>query len=178
MKAKSGARSKADGFRPQGTPTAPFVAHRPAELSLKHILVPVDFSLSSIRALEYAMEFARQFGARLTLLHVVEPALYPDSHLKAPVAEETNQNLLQAARERLEEFRVDKVREIVPAETLVRMGRAYSEIPDTAKALGADLVVVGTSGHPGLKQVVMGSTAERVVRNAPCPVLTVRGGTD
>jgi universal stress protein A len=59
---------------------------------------------------------------------------------------------------------------------LSRMGRAHSEIPDTAKALGADLIVMGTHGYTGLKHMLLGSTAERVVRQAPCPVLTVRPG--
>jgi nucleotide-binding universal stress UspA family protein len=54
------------------------------------------------------------------------------------------------------------------------MGHAYSEIPDTAKAMGADLIVIATHGYTGLKHVLLGSTAERVVRHAPCPVLTVR----
>jgi nucleotide-binding universal stress UspA family protein len=59
-------------------------------------------------------------------------------------------------------------------ETLVRMGRAQSEIPDTAKAIGADLIVLGTHGYSGPKHALLGGTAERVVRQAACPVLTVR----
>ncbi len=149
-------------------------AYPDAELPLKHILVPVDFSSCSLQALSYALGFAQQFGSRLTLLHVVEPALHPDSYLAAPTFDETNQNLLQAARERLENICEKRVGNRLPAEILVRMGRAYSEIPDTAKALGADLIILGTHGYTGMKHVLLGSTAERVVRNAPCPVLTVR----
>ncbi len=141
---------------------------------MRHILVPVDFSDCSLHALEYALRFAQQFGSRVTLLHVVEPALHPDSYLIAPAFDGTNQNLLQAARERLEDICEKRVGTRLHADTLVRMGRAYSEIPDTAKALGADLVVLGTHGYSGMKHVLLGSTAERVVRNAPCPVLTVR----
>jgi universal stress protein A len=142
--------------------------------AVRHILVPVDFSACSQAALGYAEEFSRRFGARLTLLHVVEPPLHPSSYWKASVFEETNQNLLKAARERLEVFSRDYLGPSLEATHLVRMGRAYSEIPDTAKALGVDLLIIGTHGQARLAPVSLGGTTERVVRNAPCAVLTVR----
>lgn len=142
---------------------------------LKRILVPVDFSECSSQALEYALAFAEQFQAQLTLLHVVEPAFTPDHYpgLAAPMSE-VNDNQVQIGRERLEELARKRVGHRVPVESLVRMGRAHSEIPDTAQALGADLIIMGTHGHTGLKHVLLGSTAEKVVRHAACPVLTVR----
>jgi nucleotide-binding universal stress UspA family protein len=144
-------------------------------LKLARLLVPVDFSDCSLRALDYALALSEQFGSRIILLHVVEPAVYPENYLVAsPALDETNQNLLESARERLSDLSRKRISHGAPAETLVRMGRAHSEIPDTAKALGADLIVLGTHGYTGLKHAFLGSTAERVVRHGPCPVLTVR----
>lgn len=144
-------------------------------LKLARLLVPVDFSDCSLRALDYALALAEQFGSKIILLHIVEPAVYPENYLVAsPALDETNQNLLESARERLLALSQKRIGHRVPAETLARMGRAHSEIPDTAKALGADLIILGTHGYTGLKHVLLGSTAERVVRHAPCPVLTVR----
>ena len=144
-------------------------------LKLALLLVPVDFSDCSLRALDYAIALAMQFNSKIILLHVVEPAVYPENYLVvSPTLDETNQNLLQSARERLAELCHRRIGHRIPAESLVRMGRAHSEIPDTAKALGADLIVLGTHGYTGLKHVLLGSTAERVVRHGPCPVLTVR----
>ena|SRR5579862_5996885 len=146
-----------------------------APLSLKQILVPVDFSDCSVNALDYALALGEKLGTKLTLLHVVEPAVYQDNYLMAPTGlDENNQNLVAAGRERLATLRARVTTHGLPVETLVRMGRAQSEISDTAKAIGSDLIVMGTHGHGGLKQVLLGGTAERVVRHAPCPVLTVR----
>lgn len=118
---------------------------------------------------------ARNFHARLVLLHVVEPAVYPDSYLvAASTLEETSDKLMAASRERLAAIRERPALQGLSVELLVRMGRAQSEIPDTAKATGSDLIVMGTHGYSGLKHVLLGGTAERVVRHSQCPVLTVR----
>jgi universal stress protein A len=144
-------------------------------LLIKRVLVPIDFSDCSVHALDYALALAERFEAKVILLHVVEPAAYSDHYLSGPAAvDETNQNLLQAGRERLDEVNKKRVAHRVGSEALVRIGRAHSEIPDTAKAMAADLIVLGTHGYTGLRHVLLGSTAERVVRQAPCPVLTVR----
>jgi len=142
---------------------------------IRHILVPIDFSNCSLRALDYAVALAPAFSAKLTLLHVVEPAVFQtDFPGVTPPLEETNQNLVEAGRERLAAITKKCGDARISTETLVRMGRAHSEIADTAKALGVDLIVMGTHGYTGLKHMLLGSTAERVVRQAPCPVLTVR----
>ena len=148
-------------------------ASRP--LTLKRILVPVDFSACSIGALDYAIALGQKLGAKLVLLHVVEPAAYPENFLVTPATlDEANQNLLTAGRERLASVRQRAIAQGLSTETLVRMGRAQSEIPDTAKAIGTDLIVMGTHGYSGLKHALLGGTAERVVRHSACPVLTVR----
>jgi universal stress protein A len=142
---------------------------------VKRILVPIDFSDCSLRALEYAMGLAQQLGAVVTLLHVVEPAMHADNYLAASSAfDQPTQNLLEDGRERLRAVATKHLGHRGGSEVLVRVGRAPSEILDTAQALGADMVVLGTHGHTGLKHVLLGSTAERVLRQSSCPVLTVR----
>jgi universal stress protein A len=146
-----------------------------AAISLKQILVPIDFSECSVTALEYALALARKFEAKVTLLHVVEPAVYPENYLLTPsTLDEANQNLMASGRERLARLESTAKACGCPVDALVRMGRAQSEIPDTANATGTDLIVLGTHGHSGPKNALLGGTAERILRQAPCPVLTVR----
>ena len=157
------------------SPDSDFLPFRNAGITLKQILVPIDFSDCSLRALDLASTIALPFGAKLTLLHVVEPGVYQQSYFGVtPPLEESNQNLVEAGRERLSALGRKRIGHRLRTESLVRIGRAHSEIPDTASALSADLIVMGTHGYTGLKHVLLGSTAERVVRHAPCPVLTVR----
>lgn len=142
---------------------------------LKKILVPTDFSEFSDKALNYAVAFAEQFGARLILLHVVEPAVYPENYMMVPQTfDDLNQNLINAAKERLAKVVLERISQRFEAESEIRLGRPYTEIVDAAKSKNVDLIIIGTHGYTGLKHVVLGSTAERVVRYAPCPVLTVR----
>lgn len=142
---------------------------------VKKMLVPVDFSECSLKALDYAAGLAAQLGAKMTVLHIVEPAMHADNYLAASSSlDPTTENIVEAGRERLMYLAGKHVGTRAGNELLVRMGRAPSEILDTAKALGADLIVMGTHGHTGLKHVLLGSTAERVLRQAACPVLTVR----
>jgi universal stress protein A len=134
---------------------------------IKSILVPIDFSAASKKALKYAVPFAEQFGAKLTLLHVVEP-------LGGSLAME-NDEQAAACKSHLE--MVIKRQAINPAlldKTLIRQGRSFHEIANAARTLKVDLIIISTHGYTGLKHVFMGSTAERVVRHAPCPVLVVR----
>ena len=145
--------------------------HPRNEPFLQRILVPVDFSECSMRAMDFAVRLAADVHARLVLLHVVEGTSY---HIE-PGAEESYQHALEGGRERLAEVVKKRTsHHRVAAELLVRIGRAGSEIPDTAKALGTDLIVLGAQGESPLKSVPLGSTAERVLRHAACPVLTVR----
>jgi len=134
---------------------------------IKKILVPVDFSDCSKKALQYAIPLARQFGAELTLLHVVQP--YPPMPEMGPVDVET----IQDAHEQLATFR-GAVGDVVPSNTIVRTGSAHVEIIDAAKEFDIDLIVLSTHGRTGLEHVLLGSTAEKVVRHAGCPVLVVR----
>lgn len=147
----------------------------PAGLGLKSILVPIDFSTESTRALQYAVPFAEHFGARLILLHVVEPVAMPD-FAYFPLSME-NDKVLNAAKGKLALLcQQERIKSPLVENTLVRQGKAYLEIAEAARGLKADLIIISTHGYTGLKHVLIGSTAERVVRHAPCPVLIVRGG--
>jgi nucleotide-binding universal stress UspA family protein len=166
----------ADGFEaalPQPKPLTS--ASERSGLVPKRILVPTDFSECSLRAVEYAADLARALGARLILLHVAEPAMYGQNPLDvSPASEDVNQNLINKCRERLAAVIDARIAHCAPDQFLVRLGHAHSEITDTAVALGADLIVLGTHGNIPSKPEFLGSSAERVVRHAGCPVLTVR----
>lgn len=135
------------------------------------ILVPTDFSDQASQALRYAVPLARQLGGKISLLHVFDWLIAPAA-FGAVVTDENR--IEEAARRKLD----DLARVTVPPEllgnTLVRTGRAYREISDAARGLRMDLIVMATQGRTGLKRALLGSTAERVVRHAACPVLTVR----
>jgi nucleotide-binding universal stress UspA family protein len=138
---------------------------------IKRVLVPIDFSPCSLRALDYAVVLAEGCHAKLILLHVVESARYSDEYFGASADE--NAPHIKAEREHLAETSRKRIGHRVASETLVRMGRPWSEIPDTAKALGVDLIVMGKHGS-NPKKDTFGSTAEGVLRHAHCPVLTIR----
>jgi nucleotide-binding universal stress UspA family protein len=137
------------------------------------ILVPLDFSEGSRNALRYAHSLAKQFGGKLVLFYALEPVATPDFayHPLMMEPEEAAAN----ARKQLETLcRKEGVDASSVAEIIVREGVAYGEIAETAKKLKADLIVIATHGNTGLTHVLLGSTAERVVRHASCPVLVVR----
>jgi nucleotide-binding universal stress UspA family protein len=145
-----------------------------SSLRIQSILVPIDFSESSQRALKYAVPFAEQFDAKLILLHVVEPVATPDFAVSFPLLLE-NDKVKAACKGRLEHIIKEQAIESKRVEkTLVRFGRSFHEIADGARTLKVDLIIISTHGYTGLKHALLGSTTERVVRHAPCPVLVVR----
>lgn len=143
-------------------------------MAIRSILVPTDFSASSEKALAYAVPFAQQFGAKLTLLHIVEPVATPDFGGAFPLAIEDDKVMANAKRH-LERVVSDlQIKPRLLEKTLVRSGRAYHEITEAARMLKVDLIIISTHGRSGLKRALLGSSTERVVRHAPCPVLVVR----
>jgi nucleotide-binding universal stress UspA family protein len=146
-------------------------------MQVTRILVPTDFSENADHALQYALAFAREFGAKLHLLHVVYfPAYTSARTLRLPrdAVSQVLAGLVKDARQRLKML-VEKTKEpeiILPP--VVRVGVDYSEIAAFAAKEKVDLIVMGTHGRTGLAHAFLGSVAERVVRGAPCPVLTVR----
>lgn len=155
------------------TSTVPQTRNDPSELKIETILVPLDFSPASLGALDYAVWLAKQFRAAIHLVHVHPP----DEASSVPGAAHL---LLQSAEaiERLNEELTGIHRKHVPTfcpeNCHIRGGRPREEIVRVAREIGADLIVLSTRGYSGLKHLLLGSTAERVVRNAPCPVLVAR----
>jgi universal stress protein A len=145
-----------------------------APIAIKKILAPTDFSPASKKALEYALRFAGESHSEITLLHILEsvvPLTFEGISMPAPApetesseAEESLKALVASARRR----GGSKVR------ATFRRGIASHEIVEAAKELDVDLIVMATHGYTGWKHFAIGSTAERVVRAAPCPVLVVR----
>lgn len=142
------------------------------EIQVKRILVPVDFSECANKALHYAVSFAKQFNAEILLLHVVQPPVYVEGAAVA-LAGVTEESLRKAATKQLEERRGD-LAELRDLKTSVRTGSPFHEIVREAEETNTDLIVMGTQGRSGLARMFIGSTAERVVRHAPCPVMVVR----
>lgn len=133
------------------------------------ILCPVDFDANSARALEIAAELAREREARLYVLHVVAIPSGPEVALDFSKLE-------GRARERLERLARERIGARTRWEVHVRSGPPALEILRAAERFGAELIVMATHGRKGLKHLVLGSVAESVVREAPCPVLTMRSG--
>lgn len=161
--------------------TAPTISDAPkpdrqeAVLKLRTILAPVDFSNYSAKALDYVQAFAKQFGAKVVLVHVVEPTVIPDNFgIVPPSYAEVGGALVKAAEERIRQLAAELVDRPEAVNCVVCSGRAPWEIVRVARETKADLIIITTHGYTGLKHVLMGSTAELIVRHAPCPVLTVR----
>ena len=140
---------------------------------IKHILVPIDFSDCSKKALQYALPLAKEHQAALTLLYVVAPA-YGAGESGGVDYAQLEASMRQGGEKELAKLAVDEVRGEVSADTLVRVGSPAREIIETARSLPADLIVISTHGRTGLKHVFLGSVAEHVVQRAPCPVFVVR----
>jgi len=144
-----------------------------AELAVKRILVPIDFSETSLHALRYALTFARELEASVHLLHVYEPPTFMAGYPTLPIVVPDGQ-VVQKARMQLDRVAREATDRDVPVECFVRKGKPHQEIVDLAKEQRIDLIVISTHGYTGLKHTLLGSTAERVVRHAGCPVLVVR----
>jgi universal stress protein A len=145
--------------------TVPAAALTPLQFRIGNILVPVDFS-------ECAQTAVPQFQAEVTLVHVVEQIIYPGDWMYPPLA------MSDFAAEKRDQV-LEKMQALVSEPSgkvnyVVRVGRAWQEVTDLAKETNADLLVLATHGYTGLKHVLLGSVAEKIVRHAPCPVLTVR----
>jgi universal stress protein A len=143
-------------------------------LRLKKILAPIDFSAASKNALRYAVRFAEEFGGELTLLYVLEPAP-TTSYMAIPGATVFFEGDFATAERNLRSLITSGPGgKIKRPHWKVRAGIPSHEIVEAAKEMDVDLIIVATHGYTGWKHFCIGSTAERVVRAAPCPVLVVR----
>ena len=146
-------------------------------ITVQRILFPTDFSEPSLHALPHALEFARLFKAKLHVLHVVDEAFQywlaagPNALPVGPSQDE----MMAASMRRMEDFIAHHVQpHCTNFQTSVRNGRPFVEIVHYAEVERVDLIVMGTHGRGGLAHALMGSVAEKVVRKAHCPVLTIR----
>lgn len=142
-------------------------------LKFKVIVVPLDFSPESKNALRYAAELAARVGAVMRLVHVVEPPPFLNDLANVALAR-SDEEIAKEARVKLQALAQAEIDELIPVQPEVRIGKPYREIVSLAGVIGADLIVIATHGYTGLKHALLGSTAERVVQHAPCPVLVVR----
>jgi nucleotide-binding universal stress UspA family protein len=143
-------------------------------IEIKKILFPTDFSEYSQFALKYAAALAESSRAKLYVMHVHERPVGSGLEAYHYAVPEYDAGIEKSERESLDQV-VGKLRSRgVDADPVFIVGRAYVEIVNTAKELDVDLITLATHGRKGLSHVVFGSTAEKVVRLAPCPVLTVK----
>jgi nucleotide-binding universal stress UspA family protein len=144
-------------------------------IKLRKLLVPTDFSESARHALTYGISFAREYGAELTLLHVVENLTvgYASDLFPVPMAEVFQEISGYARTELAKLAEVAREKKVTVVEHVIQ-GKPSAEIIHFAQEQKIDMIVLGTHGKGMLDQALFGSTTERVVRRAPCPVLTVR----
>src|SRR5512144_3253134 len=144
---------------------------------IKRILVPIDFSPASLKALDYAADFAKPLDAELCALFVVEPIYYAVPDL-AGAAAGTTVGLLEEQRKsgkvQLERLQARYAKRRIKLRTLLQTGTPFQSIVDASKSLKGNLIVMSTHGRTGMTHLLIGSVAERVVRTSTCPVLTIR----
>ncbi|MBM3850759.1 MAG: universal stress protein [Verrucomicrobia bacterium] len=153
---------------------SPLPPETPARLHPRHLLVPTDFSPASKKALAYADAFASTFGSRITLIHVIEPMVLPPEYGYLPhYSPEDEARQVEAVHRQLLDIAVglDTAKR---TEFSVRVGRPWHEVVGAVGELGIDLLVLTTHGRTGLRHMLMGSVAEKIVRHTHCPVLVVR----
>jgi len=145
------------------------------ETTIKKVLVPIDFSDYSKSALRYAVNFAKSFNAEILLIYVVEPIIYPPDFSMGQIAMPTIiTDWDNRAKEELDKLAKNEITNNGNVKTIIKTGKPFAEIIETAKEEDIDLIIIATHGHSGVEYILFGSTAEKVVRKAPCPVLTLR----
>ncbi len=137
----------------------------------QNILVPIDFSQTSTHALTYAQTVARACRASVHVLHVI-----PDPRAEAWSVEAAGMDLdgLLATWRTDTQRRLDELTVDMPGERVITVGHPFTEITRYAESHGTDLIVMGTHGRGAIEHMLLGSVTEKVIRRAPCPVLTVR----
>ena len=138
----------------------------------KKILVPTDFSSQSDKSLDYAVMVANQFGAKIILLHIIEPFPYTTTDAFMVV---DNSEAMRSIAETLIKNQSKTLRQKkISVKTDLIVGNPAQEIIKKAEREKADLIVMGTHGRTGVEHVLLGSVAEKIVRLANCPVLTIK----
>lgn len=147
-------------------------------MQLNHILVPIDFSRDADAAIEMAISLAKQLGSRITVLHVIHEVYIGVGEMAAALPPSYIEDI-EAEVEREVQTHVNKVIAAgLSGDSIVMHGVPFQCILDTAADQNIDLIVMGTHGRTGLKHVLLGSVAEKVIRMASCPVLVTRAVSD
>jgi nucleotide-binding universal stress UspA family protein len=142
---------------------------------VQKILVPLDFSAQSAEALAYAADLARRYDASLTLAHVYQPVNYAAAEGFRLYTPEQLTTLLDELHQQLRAAEAEARAIGAPRIALVTLqGDPFSELLELARKESFDMIVMGTHGRTGFRHALLGSIAEKLVRSAPCPVLTVR----
>jgi nucleotide-binding universal stress UspA family protein len=141
---------------------------------MQTILVPTDFSPHSEKALGVAEKLVKLTGGKIHLLHCYRINVGGISPYGVTVPEEFNRQIREAAEKKIEDLERKVAAEGIEVEAHLSPRFPSEAVSDLAKELGADLIVMGTRGSTGLKHILLGSVAERTLRIAPCPVLTVK----
>lgn len=145
------------------------------EPDISKVLVPIDFSDYSKSALKYAVNFVKHFQAQLLLIYVVEPVIYPPDFSMGQIAiPSVDLEMDKRAIDELEKLAKQEIPQEIRVKSIVKTGKPFIEIIETASEENVDLIIIATHGHTGMEHILFGSTAEKVVRKAPCPVLTLR----
>ena len=143
--------------------------------TIRKILAPIDFSDHARKAFGYARTFAERWDAELHLLNVVEPAVFPTEAGLTPVGVmKLGDEMETSAKATIEQLASSPDLSGLKVHTDIAYGRASSAIIEYAGTHNIDMIIIATHGRTGLEHLIFGSTTERVVREAPCPVLTIR----
>lgn len=143
--------------------------------NIKKVLVPIDFSDYSKGALNYSINFIKCFNAEITLIYVIEPVIYPPDFSATQISiPPTDFEITKNAEESLKQFINKEIPADIKVKSVIKTGKPFVEIVETASEENIDLIIISSHGRSGVEKILFGSTAEKVVRKAPCPVLTLR----
>jgi nucleotide-binding universal stress UspA family protein len=144
-------------------------------MQIKTILFPTDFSNGARAAMDHAISLAKDYQAKLILLYVIQDISIAEWYIPSSIsAGELVEDMQKSAWQEMDKWIAEVSKQVKDVEKMVVRGVPFVEIIQTAKERNADLIVIGTHGRTGIDHMLFGSTAEKVVRKAACPVLTVR----
>jgi nucleotide-binding universal stress UspA family protein len=144
-------------------------------MQIKTILFPTDFSQGARAAMDHAISLAKDYDARLILLYVIQDISIAEWYIPSTLSvTDLVEDMQKSAWQEMDRWAAEVAAKVKNAEKMVVRGVPFVEIIRTAKEKNVDMIVIGTHGRTGIDHMLFGSTAEKVVRKAPCPVLTVR----